>query len=121
MGLEGNFDIEKALNVKWEEIPARYRAVKAPLRIKVDNKTSENFTILDIKCKNAPGVLYKITKTLTNLGIQINSATVSRYGDRVVDIFYIKNAFGSKVDDKITIDKIKKLILKVLEDINFIE
>ncbi len=119
LGLEGKFDIEKALNLKWEEIPARFRAVKAPKRIIVDNKTSENFTILDVKCKNAPGVLYKITKTLTSLGIQINTANVSTYGDRVVDIFYIKNAFGSKVDDEITIEKIKKSILKILEEINF--
>ncbi len=119
LGLEGNFDIEKALNIKWEEIPVRFRAVKAPTRIIVDNKTSENFTILDIKCKNAPGVLYKITKTLTSLGIQINTANVSTYGNRVVDIFYIKNAFGSKVDDKTTIDKIKMSILKILEEINF--
>ncbi len=118
-GLEGNFDIERALNIKWEEIPARFRAVKAPTRIIVDNQTSENFTILDIKCKNAPGVLYKITKTLTSLGVQIKTANVSTYGDRVVDIFYIKNAFGSKVDDTITIDKIKKSILKILEEINF--
>ena len=117
-GLEGNFDIEKALNTKWEEIPARFRAVKAPTRIIVDNQTSESFTILDIKCKNAPGVLYKITKTLTSLGIQINTANVSTYGDRVVDIFYIKNAFGSKVDDERTIEKIKYSILKVLKQIN---
>ena len=121
LGLEGNFDIEKALNIKWEEIPARFRAVKAPTRIIVDNKTSENFTILDIKCKNAPGVLYKITKTLTSLGVQINTANISTYGDRVVDIFYIKNAFGSKVDDKITADKIKMSILQILEEINFTE
>ena len=117
-GLEGNFDIEKALNTKWEEIPARFRAVKAPTRIIVDNQTSESFTILDIKCKNAPGVLYKITKTLTSLGIQINTANVSTYGDRVVDIFYIKNAFGSKVDDERTIEKIKYSILKILKQIN---
>ena len=121
LGLEGNFDIEKALNIKWEEIPARFRAVKAPIRIIVDNETSENFTILDIKCKNAPGVLYKITKTLTSLGVQINTANISTYGDRVVDIFYIKNAFGSKVDDKITADKIKMSILQILEEINFTE
>ena len=73
---------------------------------------------MDIKCKNAPGVLYKITKTLTSLGIQINTANVSTYGDRVVDIFYIKNAFGSKVDDERTIEKIKYSILKILKQIN---
>ena len=121
LGLEGNFNIEKALNIKWEEIPVRFRAVMAPTRIVVDNKTSEHFTILDIKCKNAPGFLYKITKTLTNLGLQINTATVSTYGNRVVDIFYLKNAFGSKIYDEKTIEKIKKSIAIILEEINFSE
>ena len=117
-GLEGNFNIEKALNIKWNEIPKRFRAVKAPTRVIVDNKTSDEYTILDIKCKNAPGVLYKITKVIMSLGLQINTANVSTYGDRVVDIFYLKNAFGLKVDDKITIEKVKNSILKELKDID---
>ena len=119
-GLEGNFNIEKALNIKWKEIPARFRAVKAPIRVIIDNKTSDQYTILDIKCKNAPGVLYKITKIITSLGLQINTANVSTYGDRVVDIFYLKNAFGSKVDDNTTIEKVKNSILEELKDIDYV-
>tara|TARA_Y100000739_G_C20427381_1_gene381781 strand:- start:65 stop:700 length:636 start_codon:yes stop_codon:yes gene_type:complete len=119
-GLEGNFNIEKALNIKWKEIPARFRAVKAPIRVIIDNKTSDQYTILDIKCKNAPGVLYKITKIITSLGLQINTANVSTYGDRVVDIFYLKNAFGSKVDDNTTIEKVKNSILEELKEIDYV-
>ncbi len=119
-GLEGNFNIEKALNIKWKEIPARFRAVKAPIRVIIDNKTSDQYTILDIKCKNAPGVLYKITKIITSLGLQINTANVSTYGDRVVDIFYLKNAFGSKVDDNTTIEKVKNSILRELKEIDYV-
>ena len=119
-GLEGNFNIEKALNLKWKEIPARFRAVKAPIRVIVDNKTSDEYTILDIKCKNAPGVLYKITKVITSLGLQINTANVSTYGDRVVDIFYLKNAFGLKVDDNITIKKVKISIIEALREIDYV-
>ena len=119
-GLEGDFNIEKELSKKWEEIPSRFRAVKAPTRVIVDNKTSDAYTILDIKCKNAPGVLYKITKVITSLGLQINTANVSTYGDRVVDIFYLKNAFGSKLDDDITIKKVKSSILEELKEIDFV-
>ena len=100
----------------WKEIPARFRAVKAPIRVIVDNKTSDEYTILDIKCKNAPGVLYKITKVITSLGLQIKTANVSTYGDRVVDIFYLKNAFGSKIDDNKTIEKVKNGIYHILEE-----
>ena len=119
-GLEGDFNIEKELSKKWEEIPSRFRAVKAPTRVIVDNKTSDAYTILDIKCKNAPGVLYKITKVITSLGLQINTANVSTYGDRVVDIFYLKNPFGSKLDDDTTIKKVKSSILEELKEIDFV-
>ena len=116
LGLEGNFNIEKALKIRWEETPARFRAVKAPVRVNIDNKTSNQYTVLEVKCKNVPAVLYRITKMITSLGFQINTANVSTYGDRVVDIFYIKNAFGSKVDDFSTMEKIKSSILKILEE-----
>ena len=111
---------KRQLNIKWKEIPARFRAVKAPIRVIIDNKTSDQYTILDIKCKNAPGVLYKITKIITSLGLQINTANVSTYGDRVVDIFYLKNAFGSKVDDNTTIEKVKNSILEELKEIDYV-
>ena len=94
--------------------------MKAPIRVIVDNKTSDEYTILDIKCKNAPGVLYKITKVITSLGLQIKTANVSTYGDRVVDIFYLKNAFGLKVDDNITMKKVKHSILEALEEIDYV-
>ena len=115
-GLEGNFNIEKALNQRWQETPARFRAVKAPTRVIIDNKMSDEYSILEVKCKNAPGVLFKITKVITSLGFQINTANVSTYGDRVVDIFYLKNAFGSKIDDKMTIEKVKRSIFQILEE-----
>jgi [protein-PII] uridylyltransferase len=60
--------------------------------------------------------LYRITKIITDLGLQINTASVSSYGDRVVDIFYVKNAFGSKIEDDLTIEKVKMKILKNLEE-----
>ena len=115
-GLEGRLNLEKELNIKWKETPARYRAIKAPVRVIIDNKKSNNFTILEVKCKNAPGVLYRITKVITTLGCQINTANVSTYGDRVVDIFYLKNAFGSKIDDNKTIEKVRNGIYHILEE-----
>ena len=116
-GLLGNFNIEKALNIKWQETPSRFRAVKTPVRIIFDNKSSDDYTILEVKCKNAPGVLYRITKTITSLGFQINTANISTYGNRVIDNFYIKNMFGSKVDDVLSKEKVKAAINNTLKDL----
>ena len=37
--------------------------MKAPARVIIDNETSSNYSIIEVNCKNAPGVLYMITKS----------------------------------------------------------
>ena len=50
--------------------------------------------------------------------MQINSASISTYGDRVVDIFYVKDIFGEKLIDKNKIDKIKFELINILKDMD---
>ncbi len=113
-GLEGTYDFKKELNNRWNEIPARFRAMKAPARVIIDNETSSNYSIIEVNCKNAPGVLYMITKSMSDLGIQIKTALISTYGNRVVDIFYVNDIFGQKIIDEKKIIKIRNDLLNIL-------
>ena len=47
--------------------------------------------------------------TLTAQGLQIVSAHVSTYGERVVDVFYVKDVFGLKVEQaqKLQLSKVQ--------------
>ena len=92
--------------------------MKAPVRVFIDNITSLNFSLIEVNCKNSPGVLYIITKQLAELGIQINSASISTYGDRVVDIFYVKDIFGQKLIDENKIDQIKFELISILQQMD---
>ena len=80
----------------------------------IDNDTSDDFTILEVNCKNAPGVLFKITKSISKLNLQIYNASISTYGTRVTDIFYVKDLFGQKIIDEIKMKQIKNNLLEVL-------
>jgi len=113
-GLEGTYDFKKELNNRWNEIPSRFRAMKAPARVIIDNETSSNYSIIEVNCKNAPGVLYMITVSMADLGIQIKTASISTYGNRVVDIFYVKDIFGQKITDEKKILKIRNVLLNTL-------
>ena len=117
-GLEGNYDYKKELENRQQEIPIRFRKMKAPVRVFIDNNTSSEFSLIEVNCKNSPGVLYIITEKLAELGVQINSASISTYGDRVVDIFYVKDIFGEKLIDKNKIDKIKFELINILKDMD---
>ena len=117
-GLEGRYNYEKELKNRWQEIPSRFRKMKAPVRVLIDNKTSENFSIIEINCKNSPGVLHIITKSFSELGMQVNTASISSFGNRIQDIFYVNDLFGQKITDHRKISEIKSVILRNLKEID---
>ena len=39
---------KKELNNRWNEIPSRFRAMKAPARVIIDNETSSNYSIIEV-------------------------------------------------------------------------
>ena len=51
---------------------------------------------------------------LTGLGLQIASAHISTYGERVVDVFYVKDVFGLKVERKDKLSVIEKRLLAAI-------
>ena len=55
-----------------------------------------------------------ITVSMADLGIQIKTASISTYGNRVVDIFYVKDIFGQKIIDEKKILKIRNVLLNTL-------
>jgi [protein-PII] uridylyltransferase len=53
--------------------------------------------VIEVNGRDRPGLLYDVAKTLKDLGLVISSAHISTYGERVVDVFYVKDVFGLKV------------------------
>ena len=72
--------------------------------------------MIEVNGRDRPGLLYDITRALHDLGLQIASAKISTYGERVVDVFYVKDVFGMKVDHKGKLQQIEKTLLEALCD-----
>ena len=56
----------------------------------------------------------KLTRELTRLNLQISSAKISTYGEKVVDVFYVKNLFGHKVEQPAKLSEIQSTLEAVL-------
>ncbi len=117
-GLEGRYNYEKELKNRWQEIPTRFRKMKAPISVNFNNDTSSKYSVIEVNCKNSPGVLYIITKIFSELGMQVNTASISSYGNRAQDIFYISDLFGEKIKNDEKIREIKTLLLTNLKQID---
>lgn len=78
-----------------------YQAVEGermPTVIGFDNETSGNFTILDVETEDRVGLLYYISRTLADLGIDISLAKILTEKGAAVDTFYITTWDKQKVD-----------------------
>ena len=67
--------------------------------VRIDTTVSPDCTVIDVFFQDAPGVLYRLSRTLYALGLDIVYAKIAVYGDRVVDVFYVVDESGSPLRD----------------------
>ncbi|EPX76706.1 [protein-PII] uridylyltransferase [Salipiger mucosus] len=79
-----------------DKLKKRERAFRVPTSITFDNEGSEIYTIIEVDTRDRPGLLYDLTRTLSESNVYIASAVIATYGEQVVDSFYVKDMFGLK-------------------------
>ena len=92
-----------------------------PPRVFIDNKASSTHTVLEINGTDQPGLLHRLTRKIAQQNLQISSAKISTYGASIVDVFYVKDLFGLKVQSDRRLNTIKVAMLDELNqnsDIN---
>ena len=78
--------------VQW-----RGTARVAPV-VHADNEASGRFTILDIVAGNALGLLYRISRVISQHGCGVDLVLISTEGERAIDVFHITKA-GAKLTE----------------------
>jgi [protein-PII] uridylyltransferase len=92
----------------------RMRAIHVPPRVVVDNRASNSYTVLEVNGRDRPGLLHDVTAAISEQGLQIGSAHVTTYGVRAVDVFYVKDVFGLKVENERKLSGLRDALLGAL-------
>jgi [protein-PII] uridylyltransferase len=95
-------------------IPSRTSVFTVPPRVLIDNDASRSHTVIEVNSRDRPGLLWEVTRELTRLSLQVSSAKISTYGEKVVDVFYVKNLFGHKVEHPQKLTEIRTALAAVL-------
>jgi [protein-PII] uridylyltransferase len=116
--ISGDFKLTQALNKKTAAIRrTNHRMRTMPHRITVDNTSSSFFTIIEVVTYDFPGLLFHITDTLFKCDLNIWVAKIATKADQVVDVFYVWDLGGQKVDSDEQAENIKTAILDRLPKI----
>ncbi len=114
--------IEKALRgtLKLPEMVAKRMPPKPRLKafaiepeVTINNGWSNRYTMVEVTGLDRPGLLYELTTTLSKLNLNIASAHVATFGERVVDVFYITDLFGAKITAATRQTAIRRALLQL--------
>jgi [protein-PII] uridylyltransferase len=87
-----------------------------PSKVRIDNTTSDLYTIIDVFAHDRPGLLYRITRTVYELHLSVATARIGTYLDQVVDVLYVADPSGSKIEDEDRLATIRQRLLEAITE-----
>jgi [protein-PII] uridylyltransferase len=96
-------------------VKRRSSAFKVTPRVSFDNQASSNATVVEVEGLDRPGLLYDVTLGIFESALSISSAMVSTYGERAIDVFYVRDGFGHKISHPDRLAAVERRLLRALE------
>ena len=93
----------------------RLKAFQIPTDVMVNNAWSDRFTVLEVSGLDRPGLLYDLTREISDLNLNIASAHVATFGERAVDVFYVTDLFGHKVENRAREKTIRERLIRAFD------
>jgi [protein-PII] uridylyltransferase len=110
--LQGQLALDARLAERARTYAHRRRAGFAgPTRVVVDNSASSNATVIEVHAADSIGVLYRITRAIADLQLDIRHAKVQTLGPEVVDAFYVRDIAGEKITEPFHLAELERAIL----------
>ena len=91
------------------------KVFRIPPRAEIRNTLSNRFSVIEVEGLDRPGLLSEITGTLSDLSLDIASAHITTFGEKVIDTFYVTDLTGQKIDSPARIAAIRARLVSVLE------
>lgn len=113
--LAGRLDLSRKMTGKKNDAtPIQPYTAERPTEIVVDNHSSSFFTIVEVVAFDFPGLLFRVTDALFKCGLDIWVAKIATKVDQVVDVFYVRDFDGQKVDAPHQVAAVKAAIMEIL-------
>ncbi|WP_083455713.1 [protein-PII] uridylyltransferase [Desulfosarcina cetonica] len=113
--LADNLELDNALLRKKDDaVPIQPYTAERPSEVVVDNTSSSFYTIVEVVTFDFPGLLFRVTDALFKCGLDIWVAKIATKVDQVVDVFYVRDFDGQKVDAPLQVEAVKSAIMEIL-------
>jgi [protein-PII] uridylyltransferase len=92
----------------------RVKAFSVVPRVIIDNTSSNRQTVIEINGLDRVGLLHGLTEALFHLNLNIASAHITTFGEKAIDVFYVTDLTGAKIESPARHAQIEKRLMQVL-------
>jgi len=89
----------------------RIKAFAIEPEVTINNQWSHRYTMVEVTGLDRTGLLFELTATLSKLNLNIASAHVATFGERVVDVFYVTDLMGAQITSPLRQATIKRALI----------
>jgi [protein-PII] uridylyltransferase len=97
---------------------SRFKAFSLESSILVDNTLSNRFTVIEASGLDRSGLLYDLTRAISDLNLNIASAHIVTFGERAVDVFYVTDLTGHKIENASRESAIRKRLRAAFDGVS---
>ncbi len=78
----------------------------------VDNKASNRYTVVEVNARDRAALLFELARAIYVSRAIIHSAHIATYGERAVDVFYLTDLNGAKIESPARLRALQARLLK---------
>jgi [protein-PII] uridylyltransferase len=93
-------------------LPARVEAFRIAPRVTISDRASRRTTVVEVNARDRLGLIARLAHTIHAAGLVLHSAHIATYGERAVDVFYLTDSEGRKLD-AVKADALREALLKI--------
>jgi len=82
----------------------------------VDNRASGRYTVVEVNARDRAALLSGLARAIFDSDATIRSAHIATYGERAVDVFYLTDRAGAKIEDAEAIAAMRARLLAAAAD-----
>ncbi len=95
-------------------LTAKLDAFTVEPEVIINNALSDAHTVIEVAGRDRTGLLYDLTSSLSDLSLDITSAHITTFGEKAVDVFYVTDLTGKKIETEARQKTIRARLEKVL-------
>ncbi|HKY22126.1 MAG TPA: HD domain-containing protein, partial [Vicinamibacterales bacterium] len=96
--VNGQADVTALLKSKERSVLFRRTFARRKPVIHFDSGHSQRYTVLELVAQDAPGLLYRVSRVISDHGIDVDLVLISTEGQKAIDVFHITRG-GAKLSE----------------------